>query len=229
MEEKRDLVVFAAEAKRNGLIPIIAEIKPKALGRTLSQEEVAAYARAYAQYGACAISVLTEPTHFKGSLENARTARQVGLPVLRKDFIFSKEQLSEVQADLVLLIAALDIDLDLFISAARDLGLEPLVEVHSEEEMERALATDARIIGINNRNLKTMEVDLGTFERLAPRAKEAGVFLVAESGVHSPEDALRMMQAGADALLVGTELMARPGRLGEINGLENAENLPFIS
>ncbi|WP_334140484.1 indole-3-glycerol-phosphate synthase, partial [Methanothrix soehngenii] len=175
--------------------------------------------RAYAQYGACAISVLTEPTHFKGSLENARTARRAGLPVLRKDFIFSEVQLSEVQADLVLLIAALDIDLDRFVAAARDLGLEPLVEVHSEKEMERALSTEARIIGINNRNLKTLEVDLETFERLAPRARDAGVFLVAESGVHSPEDAVRMVRAGADALLVGTELMAGPERLGELNRL----------
>ena len=85
------------------------------------------------------------------------------------------------------------------------------------KELEAALKTDARIIGINNRNLNTLEVDLGTFERLAPRAKEAGVFLIAESGVHSREDALRMMQAGADALLVGTELMGRPERLGELN------------
>ena len=217
VEERRDLVASARAARGRGMIPIIAEIKPKALGRALSQEEVAAYARAYAQYGACALSVLTEPTHFLGRLENARTARQGGLPVLRKDFIFSEEQLSEVQADLVLLIAALDIDLEGFVDRARSLGMEPLVEAHSEEELERALETEAKIIGINNRNLKTLEIDLGTFERLAPRAKEAGVFLVAESGVHSPEDARRMAQAGADALLVGTELMAEPRRLEEIN------------
>jgi len=219
VEERRDLVASARAAGGRGTIPIIAEIKPKALGRPLAQEEVAAYARAYAQYGACAISVLTEPTHFLGRLENARTARQGGLPVLRKDFIFSEEQLSEVQADLVLLIAALDIDLEGFVDRARSLGMEPLVEAHSEEELERALETEAKIIGINNRNLKTLEIDLGTFERLAPRAKEAGVFLVAESGVHSPEDARRMVQAGADALLVGTELMAEPRRLEEINRL----------
>jgi len=139
--------------------------------------------------------------------------------VLRKDFIYSKEQLSEVQADLVLLIAALDIDLEGFVDRARSLGMEPLVEAHSEEELERALETEAKIIGINNRNLKTLEIDLGTFERLAPRAKEAGVFLVAESGVHSPEDARRMAQAGADALLVGTELMVGPERLRKINRL----------
>ena len=216
-EERRDLVASAAEAKRNGLIPIIAEIKPKALGRTLAQEEVATYARAYAQYGACAISVLTEPTNFLGSLENARIARAAGLPVLRKDFIIDPRQLSEVQADLVLLITALGVDLYRFIEAARSLGMEPLVEVHTEEELEAALKTDARIIGINNRNLNTLEVDLAVFERLAPLAREAGVFLVAESGVHSGADAQRMMAAGADALLVGTELMGRPVSLGEIN------------
>lgn len=92
-------------------------------------------------------------------------------------------------------------------------------EVHSEDELEAALKTDARIISINNRNLKTLVVDLGTFERLAPLAKSAGIFLVAESGVHSRKDALRMMNAGADALLVGTELMGRPGRLGQLNRL----------
>jgi indole-3-glycerol phosphate synthase len=95
--------------------------------------------------------------------------------------------------------------------------MEPLVEVHTQEELEAALKTDAKIIGINNRNLNTLEIDLGTFERLAMRAKEAGVFLVAESGVHNMEDALRMIRAGADALLVGTELMNDPKRLGEIN------------
>jgi indole-3-glycerol phosphate synthase len=99
------------------------------------------------------------------------------------------------------------------------MGMEPLVEVHTQEELENALKTDAKIIGINNRNLKTLQVDLGTFERLAPMAKDAGVFLVAESGVHSREDARRMMDAGADALLVGTMLMERPERLREINRL----------
>ena len=217
VEERRDLISSARAAKGRGQIPIIAEIKPKALGRPLTAEEVSAYAKAYAEGGACAISVLTEPTNFLGSLENARIAREAGLPVLRKDFIFDERQLSEVQADLVLLIAALEIDLDRFIEAARSLGMEPLAEVHTEEEMQAVLKTDARIIGINNRNLNTLEVDLAVFERLAPRALEAGVFLVAESGVHSRADAERMMAAGADALLVGTELMGRPKRLEKIN------------
>lgn len=216
-EERRDLIASARRLKGRGMLPVIAEIKPKAIGRPLNEPEVAAYAKAYAKGGACAISVLTEPTNFLGSLENAEIARLAGLPVLRKDFIFDCQQLSEVQADLVLLIAALGIDLDGFVDAARSLGMEPLVEVHTEEELEAVLGTDAKIIGINNRNLNTLEIDLCTFERLAPRALEAGLFLVAESGVHSHEDALRMMSAGADALLVGTELMGDPTRLGEIN------------
>ena len=215
-EERRDLASSVRSLKR-GIIPIIAEIKPKAVGRALTPQEVAAHARAYAENNACAISVLTEPTHFKGALENALIVRGAGLPILRKDFIFEERQLTEVQADLVLLIAALGIDLNRFVDAARSQGMEPLVEVHTAEELEAALKTEAEIVGINNRNLNTLEVDLGNFERLAPRAKEAGVFLVAESGVHSQEDALRMMRSGADALLVGTALMGRPERLGELN------------
>jgi indole-3-glycerol phosphate synthase len=178
---------------------------------------VASYAKAYADSNACAISVLTEPTHFKGDLKNALIARKAGLPVLRKDFIFDERQLQEVQADMVLLIVSLGIDLAKFVDLARAHGMEPLVEVHTGAELDKALKTEAKIIGINNRNLSTLDIDLGTFERLAPRAKEAGVFLVAESGVHTRENVIRMMQAGADALLVGTSIMERPERLGELN------------
>ena len=217
--ERRDLISSARSLKSRGFIPIIAEIKPKVLGRSLSPEEVAAYSKAYADNNACAISVLTEPTHFKGSLENVVIARKAGLPVLRKDFIFDERQVQEIQSDLVLLIASLGIDLDRFVDLARGYGMEPLVEVHTKEELDKALETDARIIGINNRNLNTLEVDLGTFERLAPAAKDACMFLVAESGVHTREDAKRMIDAGADALLVGTTLMERPERLRELNHL----------
>ncbi len=218
--EGRDLIGSARSLKAKGIIPIIAEIKPRVLGRPLSHEEVARYARIYEENNACAISVLTQPTYFLGSLENLRIAREKSqLPVLRKDFIFDKSQLSEAQADMILLIAALDIDLDKFIEKSRSLGMEPLVEVHTEKEMAKALKTDAKIIGINNRSLKTLEVDLGAFERLAPAAKDAGVFLVAESGVHTREDALRMVKAEADVLLVGTALMERPEMLRELNHL----------
>lgn len=211
--EGRDLIASARAMRDRGYNPIIAEIKPKAIGRALTAEEVAAYARAYANNNACSISVLTEPTYFKGALENVTIARRAKLPVLRKDFIFDERQLGEVQADLVLLIASLGIDLERFVECAMSLGMEPLVEVHTSEEMDAALKTDSRIIGINNRNLNTLEVDLGTFEQLAPLALDAGVFLVAESGVHTREDAQRMMDAGADALLIGTALMHEPERL----------------
>ncbi len=219
-EERRDLVASARAMKNSGIIPIIAEIKPIALGRALTQKEVAAYAKAYADYSACAISVLTEPTHFKGCLENAKIARNTGLPILRKDFIFDQRQLREVQADLVLLIAALDIDLDRFIDAARSIGIEPLVEVHTDREMDKALKADAKIIGINNRDLNTMEINLTTFEHLAPVGKNAGAFLVAESGIHNNESALRMMHAGADVLLVGTALMGKPEKLADLSRLK---------
>jgi indole-3-glycerol phosphate synthase len=217
--EPMDLISSAAATRSRCLVPVIAEIKPRVLGRAMTPEEVDKQARSYAENGACAISVLTEPTYFMGCLENARIARGAGLPILRKDFILDKRQLKEVRADLVLLIAFLLPDLAELVDEARSHGAEPLVEVHTEKELSLALKTDAKILGINNRDLHTLEVDLGTFERLAPVAKEAGIFLVAESGVHSREDALRMVGAGADALLVGTELMERPERLADINRL----------
>jgi indole-3-glycerol phosphate synthase len=201
-----------------GITPIIAEIKPKALGRFLRPEEVAEYARIYESCGACAISVLTEPVHFRGSLDNLRVARETAeLPVLRKDFIFDHRQIREAPADLVLLIAALGLDLENFVEETRSWGAEPLVEVHTRLELEMALKTDADIIGINNRDLGTLEVDLGTFGRLAPLARDAGVFLVAESGISSRADALRMVRAGADALLVGSALMQDPAALVKLN------------
>jgi indole-3-glycerol phosphate synthase len=117
----------------------------------------------------------------------------------------------------VLLIAALGLDLKSFVEETRSWGAEPLVEVHDRRELEMALKTDADVIGINNRDLGTLEVDLGTFERLAPLARDAGVFLVAESGISSRADALRMAKAGADALLVGSALMHNPKMLAELN------------
>lgn len=215
---RRDLISKARSLKGRGLIPVIAEIKPRILGRPLVEGEVAVYARAYASGSACAISVLTEPGYFMGSLQNVAIARREGLPVLRKDFITDMRQIHEVYADLILLIAALPIDLQEFISEVRSFGSEPMVEVHNEDELERALNTDVRIIGINNRNLSTLEVDLATFEHLAPRAEDAGAFLIAESGVHTRADALRMVGAGADALLVGTSIMENPSILAELSG-----------
>jgi len=184
--------------------------------------EVAQIARYYEEMGACAISVLTQPVYFMGSVENLRIAREstsTSIPILRKDFILDERQLEGPKSDLVLLIVAFSQPLDDLIEVARARGMEPLVEVHTAEELDEALKTDARIIGINNRNLKSLEIDLGTFERLGPIAKDSGAFVIAESGVESRDDVTRMIDAGADALLVGTSLMKEPSKLMELNGL----------
>lgn len=97
------------------------------------------------------------------------------------------------------------------------MGMEPLVEVHDEKELDSVLKTDAKIVGINNRNLGTLQVDLGTFEKLAFLTKDAGVFLVAESGLYNKADVSRMLDAGADAVLIGTALMEHPDSLSELN------------
>jgi len=225
--DPRDLAAQAASLRSRGISPIIAEIKPRILNRALSPSEVAYIARGYEDMGACGISVLTQPTYFLGSPENARIARKAStIPILRKEFILDERQLDEVASDLVLLIAAFSHPLDDLVEAARSRNMEPLVEVHTEAELEAVLKTDARILGINNRNLSTLEVDLETFERLGPVAKAAGLFVVAESGIYSREDVLRMEAAGADALLVGTSLMKEPELLIALNGMNALNNGP---
>lgn len=219
VNDPRNLPETAADLRSRGISPIIAEIKPRILGRSLKAEEVAAIARRYEADGACAISVLTQPTYFMGSPQNARVAREASsLPILRKDFILEERQLDEVACDLVLLIAAFSKDLDSLVEAADSRGMEPLVEVHTDAELHAALKTGARVVGINNRNLSTLEVSLDTFERLGAVAKGSGLFVVAESGIETREDVLRMEEAGADALLVGTSLMREPALLPVLNG-----------
>lgn len=217
--DPRDLPGRARALRSRGISPIIAEIKPRILKRTLSPEEVATIARRYEADGASGISVLTQPTYFLGSPENARVARGASsLPILRKDFILDERQLDEVESDLVLLIAALASPLEGLVEAALSRGLEPLVEVHTEAELDHALKTEARIVGINNRDLSTLKVSLDTFEGLGPLAKSSGLFVVAESGIETRRDVLRMEEAGADALLVGTSLMEEPGLLRVLSG-----------
>jgi len=217
--DPRDLPDRARALRSRGISPIIAEIKPRILKRTLSPEEVATIARRYEADGASGISVLTQPTYFLGSPENARVARGASsLPIPRKDFILDERQLDEVESDLVLLIAALASPLEGLVEAALSRGLEPLVEVHTEAELDHALKTEARIVGINNRDLSTLKVSLDTFEGLGPLAKSSGLFVVAESGIETRRDVLRMEEAGADALLVGTSLMEEPGLLRVLSG-----------
>jgi indole-3-glycerol phosphate synthase len=154
-----------------------------------------------------ALSVLTEPEHFGGSPETLRRVRRaVDVPVLRKDFVLREAQLDAVAADAVLLIARFVDDLSGLLAAARDRGFQVLVETHTEDELQQAVAAGADIVGVNNRDLARLAVDLGTFERVAPAAPES-VTLIAESGIATPEDAARMRAAGADALLVGSAIM----------------------
>ncbi|MFT4890777.1 MAG: indole-3-glycerol phosphate synthase [Halobacteriales archaeon] len=192
-----------------GYRPVVAEVKPTsptADGRR--DDDAVALARSMVAGGAAALSVLTEPDHFGGAVEDLRRVREaVSVPVLRKDFLLREAQLDAVAADAVLLIARfLGDDLEPMIAAARERGFQPLVEVHDRDELARALSAGANLVGVNNRDLARLEVDLGTFERVAP-AVPADVTLIAESGIRSPADADRMLAAGADGLLVGSAIM----------------------
>lgn len=195
-------------------LSVIAEVKRSSPSKgALAQiVEPARLAADYAAGGAAAISVLTEQRRFGGSLADLDAVRAaVELPILRKDFVVEPYQLYEARAhgaDLALLIvAALDDDrLAGLYRLAVELGLTPLVEVHTPDESRRALDVGARLIGVNNRNLKTLEVDLAVFERIAPLLP-ADVVKVAESGILLPEHAARVRAAGADVILVGEALV----------------------
>jgi indole-3-glycerol phosphate synthase len=195
-------------------VSVIAEVKrcSPSKGALAAISDPAQLAVDYAAGGAAAISVLTEQRRFGGTLDDLRAVRaRVDIPVLRKDFITTSYQLWEARAagaDMALLIvAALEQPaLESLIERSRSIGLTPLVEVHDEEETERALAADANLIGVNARNLKTLEVDRGTFERVAPLIPD-GVVRVAESGVRGPHDVIEYAKAGANVVLVGETLV----------------------
>jgi indole-3-glycerol phosphate synthase len=193
---------------------VIAEVKRKSpsKGELADIPDPAELAAAYARGGAAAISVLTEERRFSGSLADLRAVRAaVDTPLLRKDFMVTSYQLQEARAagaDLVLLIvAALEQpDLQKLYAEARDLGLTVLVEVHDEEETRRAVDLGAELIGVNARNLKTLEVDPDTFGRLAPLIPDF-VVKVAESGISGPADVERYAGEGASVVLVGEALV----------------------
>ena len=193
---------------------VIAEVKRKSpsKGELADIPDPAVLAAAYAQGGAAAISVLTEQRRFNGTLDDLRAVRAaVETPILRKDFIVSSYQLIEGRAagaDLALLIvAALDDDeLRRLDDEARELGLTVLVEVHDEDETERAVALGAELIGVNARNLKTLAVDNDTFGRLAKLIPDDRV-KVAESGISNPDDVQRFVSEGARVVLVGEALV----------------------
>jgi indole-3-glycerol phosphate synthase len=201
-------------AFRGDGVSVIAEVKraSPSKGQLATIKDPAGLASDYAAGGAAAISVLTEQRRFGGTLDDLRAVRaNVDVPVLRKDFITTSYQLWEARAagaDMALLIvAALEqMALESLIERARSIGLTPLVEVHDEDEVDRALDAGADLIGVNARNLKTLQVDRGTFERLAPRIPDRAV-RVAESGVRGPHDVIEYAKLGAQVVLVGETLV----------------------
>jgi indole-3-glycerol phosphate synthase len=195
-------------------VSVIAEVKRSSPSRGALAEisDPASLAADYESGGATAISVLTEQRRFGGTLEDLRAVRNVvDVPVLRKDFIVTSYQLWEARAhgaDLALLIvAALEqTALVSLIERAESIGLTPLVEAHTADEVERAVDAGARIVGINARDLTTLEVDTSTFHRLAPLVPEP-LIRIAESGVRGPHDVIELGQDGAHAVLVGESLV----------------------
>jgi indole-3-glycerol phosphate synthase len=241
--ERRDFIAALRAASRNTQhatrIALIAEVKkasPSA-GIICKDFDPIRIAKEYEAAGASCLSVLTDEKFFQGSLDYLRQIRAaVKLPLLRKDFIIDARQILEAiewGADAILLIVAIldDIRLKHFHSLAKDAGLSVLVEVHDEAELERALAIGADLIGVNNRDLKTFKVDLGTTERLAAKLysgtgvppvrlqKEThgqdarATMLIAESGIHTRADVERLAKCGAGAILVGESLM-KGGNIG---------------
>ncbi|MDR7415244.1 MAG: indole-3-glycerol phosphate synthase TrpC [Armatimonadota bacterium] len=203
---------FAAALRGEG-IAVIAELKAASPSAGVIRQDLnpAALARAYEAGGAEALSVLTDRPFFQGSPEHLQAAREATrLPVLRKDFTLAAYHVYEARAlgaDAVLLIAAIldDAQLRALRELAEALGMAAVVEVHTEEEVERALRSGARIIGINNRDLRTFRVDLATTFRLRPRIPE-GILVVSESGIAHPDQVKALAEAGVDAVLVGTAL-----------------------
>lgn len=200
-----------ADETRLGMIAEVKRASPS-VGTIAENFDPLTIARSYEKAGASAISILTDEKYFQGRLEYLSLIRdQLSIPCLRKDFIIHEAQIYEAAvagADAILLIvAALDQDtLVRLLDTAHTFQLDVLVEVHDLPELERALETEARIIGVNNRNLKSFTVDLGTTEALAEEVPD-DIILVAESGIKTPADAERLAAAGADALLVGETLM----------------------
>lgn len=226
----RETVPFAGSLRRPGSA-VIAEFKraSPSKGPIAPHANLHAVVADYLAGGAAAISVLTDEPFFGGGLDDLRAVARLAhedaepRPVLRKDFLIDPYQAAEARAsgaDAALLIVALlkGRALREMLAAVRDYGLEALVEVHDEAEVEEALAAGAEVIGINNRDLRTFSVDLETTERLA-RLIPRGCTIVSESGIHGPADIARLAAAGARAFLVGESLMVAPDRRAALRGL----------
>lgn len=208
---------FAEALVRPGAVNVVAEYKRRSPSRGSIREDLAPadVAGRYEAAGATALSVLTDAPHFGGRLEHLVEARAAtALPVLRKDFVLDPWQIWESRAagaDAVLLIVAglPDAELRALLAVVREAGMDALVEVHDRGELERALAAGARVVGVNNRDLRTLAVSLETSLALAPLIPE-DVVAIAESGIRNGRDVRRLRDAGYDAFLVGEQLMISP-------------------
>lgn len=217
---------FAASLKHADRLGLIAEIKKASPSRGLIAPDFDPEKQAsiYGNSLADCLSVLTEPDFFQGHLDHLATAKAVAnKPVIRKDFIIDQIQIAEARmagADCILLIVSIlsDWEIRLFKTAAKRYGMDALVEVHNEKETQRAIANGCKFIGINNRDLQTFDVDLGVTERLRKLIPD-DCLVVSESGVFNKEDARRLRDAGADALLVGESLMKSGDAPSAINEL----------
>src|SRR5437588_4970763 len=207
-------------------LAVIAEIKkasPSA-GVIAKKFEPVEIAKQYERDGANAISVLTDSKFFQGSLEDLKNVRNaVSLPLLRKDFIWDRAQIAESAANgadaILLIVAALTQDqLVRLLKGAKEFRLDALVEVHSVDELPRALEAGAEIVGINNRDLTTFDVDLAATEKLCREVPDE-IILVSESGIKTPRDVARMKACGMDALLVGEALMRREISIEQLRGV----------
>jgi indole-3-glycerol phosphate synthase len=222
---------FGRALVRPGGVALIAEVKKASPSAGVIRQDAnpSAIGKMYEEAGASAVSVLTDEPFFGGTLADlSRVKKAVGLPILRKDFIIDPWQVYEARAygaDGLLLIVALLDDKTLrdLLALARKLGLEALVEVHTEEELTRAVQVGAGIIGINNRDLRTFHIDLETTIDLAPKMP-AETIRVSESGIQSRADVLRLQQAGVNAVLVGTALMKAADVRAKITELIGGKN-----
>jgi indole-3-glycerol phosphate synthase len=226
---KESLSRAILRAKRQGSVPLIADIKPVSPrdGPLMGSRDPASVARRLVAAGACAISVVTEPVHFGGDLETLRAVcAAVPVPVLQKDFFLSADQIDAshacgAQAVLVILATTPD-DLAFELCLrARERGLEAVVEIHTEKELERAMRLEPTIIGINNRDIRALERDAGdvrTTEAIAPLVAN-GIVTISESALLDESAIRRALRAGADAVLVGTAILQAPDPAGLVRGI----------